>query len=70
MQHAHRDQKPSNSETFLGMLKNDVAGNPFSAKYESLHNVALHAGVNSKRDEKSEQVSCHAAGLTRRNYAS
>ena len=56
MQHAHRDQKSSSSETFLGMLKNDVAGNPFSTKYEHLHNVALYAGANPKRDEKSEQV--------------
>ena len=56
MQHIHRDQKPSSSETFLGMLKNDVAGNPFSAKYEHLYNVALYAGANPKRDDKREQV--------------
>ena len=56
MLHTHRDQKTSTSESFLDMLKKDVAGNPFSAKHESLFNVALFAGANPKRDDNREQV--------------
>ena len=56
MQKLHRHQKPSSSETFIKLLKNDIAGNPFNAKSENMFNVALFAGTSPKLDEKKVQV--------------